>query len=346
MQNTLSVGSFISFGWETFKKRPWFLIGATIVFVILSWCASFVIGFIGGFAGAFSVPEVAGIAGFIANFALNTLVGMGWLAFFIKAHDDPASVALSSFWHPQKFWSYLGTSVLFGSIVSVGFILFIIPGFIALTALMFAPYFVIDKGLGPIEALKASARITKGNRLRILALIAATSLISLLGTVPLFVGLLVAIPLTALATMHAYRRLATAADANEVRRSLSVGEVILAIVGVILPLLLIGGILASVVLASLNVAREKSREALAGANLKYLQLDLEFYYDAHGNAYPAALSELNADPQTAATMSDIPLEDFSYTQIENGKAYSLCSNKPVPGGDNCVSSEDASSTAP
>ena len=283
MQDTLSVGSFISFGWETFKKRPWFLIGATIAFVILSWCASFVSGFIGGFAGAFSVPEVAGTAGFIANFSLTTLVGMGWLAFLIKAHDEPASAALASFWHPQKFWSYLGTSILLVIIVTVGFILFIIPGFMALTALMFAPYFVIDKGLGPIEALKASAHITKGNRLRVFALIAAVSLLSLLGAAALIVGLLVAIPLTSIAYVHAYRRLAAAADTNEVRQPLSVGEIVLTIVGAILPLLIIGGILASVVLSSIDVAREKAREALAAAELKALQLNLELQ-DAESTA--------------------------------------------------------------
>lgn len=46
------------------------------------------------------------------------------------------------------------------------------------------------------------------------------------------------------------------------------------------------GILASVVLASLNSARKKSRDARRVADIKQLQLALELYFDAN-RAYPA-----------------------------------------------------------
>lgn len=47
------------------------------------------------------------------------------------------------------------------------------------------------------------------------------------------------------------------------------------------------GILSSVVLASLNSAREKSRDAKRISDMKQLQLALELYFDANG-AYPEA----------------------------------------------------------
>ncbi len=67
------------------------------------------------------------------------------------------------------------------------------------------------------------------------------------------------------------------------------------------------GILASVVLASLNTARRKSRDARRIADIKQLQLALELYFDALRD-YPAALSSLAPtyipvianDPLTAA----------------------------------------------
>lgn len=52
------------------------------------------------------------------------------------------------------------------------------------------------------------------------------------------------------------------------------------------------GILASVVLASLNSARAKSRDARRIADVKQLQLALELFADANGQTYPVALSEL------------------------------------------------------
>lgn len=49
------------------------------------------------------------------------------------------------------------------------------------------------------------------------------------------------------------------------------------------------GILASIVLASLNSARQKGRDARRISDVKEIQLALELYYDANG-AYPNALS--------------------------------------------------------
>ena len=46
------------------------------------------------------------------------------------------------------------------------------------------------------------------------------------------------------------------------------------------------GILASIVLASLNSARKKSRDARRIADIKQLQLALELYFDANSASYP------------------------------------------------------------
>ncbi len=67
------------------------------------------------------------------------------------------------------------------------------------------------------------------------------------------------------------------------------------------------GILASIVLASLNSARRKSRDARRIADVKQIQLAMELYFDA-SSAYPATLSLLATsyipavpnDPLTAA----------------------------------------------
>lgn len=52
------------------------------------------------------------------------------------------------------------------------------------------------------------------------------------------------------------------------------------------------GILASVVLASLNSARRKSRDARRIADVKQLQLALELYYDSNDRAYPTDVQGL------------------------------------------------------
>lgn len=52
------------------------------------------------------------------------------------------------------------------------------------------------------------------------------------------------------------------------------------------------GVLASVVLASLNSARKKSRDAKRVADIKQIQLALELFFDSRGNTYPETLEEL------------------------------------------------------
>jgi prepilin-type N-terminal cleavage/methylation domain-containing protein len=72
------------------------------------------------------------------------------------------------------------------------------------------------------------------------------------------------------------------------------------------------GILSSVVLASLNGARKKGRDARRISDLKQIQLALEMYYDSNSSEYPDAasslastyISTLPADPQGGAYLYD------------------------------------------
>ena len=54
------------------------------------------------------------------------------------------------------------------------------------------------------------------------------------------------------------------------------------------------GVLASIVLASLNSARRKSRDARRVTDIKQIQLALELYFDGEGNQYPLASATCNS----------------------------------------------------
>jgi len=68
-------------------------------------------------------------------------------------------------------------------------------------------FLVIDKGLGPVASLKESWRITKGSKWELFILIIVLAVLNLLGAIALLIGLFITIPVTALATVHAYRTL-------------------------------------------------------------------------------------------------------------------------------------------
>ncbi len=89
------------------------------------------------------------------------------------------------------------------------------------------------------------------------------------------------------------------------------------------------GILSSVVLASLNSARRKGRDARRVADIKQLQLALELYYDANGQ-YPTGLT--TATLVTPGYMSVIPKDpssnlDYAYVGLQgSASSAATCSS--------------------
>jgi len=210
--NTFSAGSCVRFGWETFKKRPWFLIGALMLaalgYTIISAVVTDILAVLIGTHGSAAALET------LVRYTISAFMGLGILSFSLKAHDEVMAVRIADLWHPHPFWRYVGAGLLTGAAFVIGLILFIVPGIIALTMFMFAGYLVIDKGLGPIAALKESARITKGNRLELLLLVLAVSGLTLLGLICLIVGVFVVLPICTLASVHAYRVLSGTAHSS------------------------------------------------------------------------------------------------------------------------------------
>jgi uncharacterized membrane protein len=215
-----SAGAAIRFGWETFKRRPWFFIGATLIIIVVS-------GLVEGFTRAIDAA-VSGSAdeptliGSLVSLAAGTLVNMGATAFYLAAHDNPDAVNLSALWHPRPFLKFLAASILLGLAVVVGLILLIIPGIIFALMFMFTTFIVIEREFGPIDAMKESRRITHGHKWQLLGFMLLLVLINLLGMAVLLVGLLISIPVSSLAFAHAYRVLGGRAEPVPVDATLRV----------------------------------------------------------------------------------------------------------------------------
>lgn len=93
------------------------------------------------------------------------------------------------------------------------------------------------------------------------------------------------------------------------------------------------GILSSVVLASLNGARKKGRDARRVSDLKQIQLALELYYDAN-SSYPATSgTDLPAALVTAGTISSLPEDPINdttyfYQYDDLGASNAACTANP------------------
>ncbi len=84
-------------------------------------------------------------------------------------------------------WRLLLTSLLLSIIVAVGFILFIVPGILALLWLAFACYVVVDENLTPVDALYRSRELVRGRVMEVGGLLGLYLTADLLNLLP-FIG--------------------------------------------------------------------------------------------------------------------------------------------------------------
>jgi len=76
----------------------------------------------------------------------------------------------------------------------------------------FSRFFVLDKGMGPIKALRASSRLTKGIKFKLLEFEIIKVLVIIMSLLAFFVGILIAVPLNIIASAFVYRRLLETQD--------------------------------------------------------------------------------------------------------------------------------------
>lgn len=153
-----------------------------------------------------------GTSAVIFNFIfwlLQIIIALGYLhiALLLTA-KKPARFA-DLFSQYRLALHYLIGSILYGLIVALGLVLLIIPGLIFAIRMQLWPYVVVDKGAGPIAAIRGSWNMTKGQVGNLLLFDVLVGLVTLVGAMLLGLGLLVAVPVTSLAMAFVYRRLAS-----------------------------------------------------------------------------------------------------------------------------------------
>ena len=95
-------------------------------------------------------------------------------------------------------------SLLMGILISIGFVLLVIPGFIAIVRLAWVPYLVTDEPLDAVGAVRESWERTRGHGWTIFGIFLLAIPIVLVGLVLLVVGVIPALMLAQLASAALY----------------------------------------------------------------------------------------------------------------------------------------------
>lgn len=233
---TTTIKESLTFGWSTFKARPWFFVGAVALFAVLSVVVSTISSAVTGPVA--SATFFNHLLGFTLTTLLNVAMGAGFTYLMLKAHDSVMSPTYKDLWQPSFFLKYLGAYLIIMAISAIAVLvptMAIVTGFLgsgavsgilvmvllgpiillvaSIISLIISPFIsfvlllVVDRKLGPVAAVKENFRIGKKHWGKIVLLFLTVAVVNLLGAIALVIGLVVTVPVSLLATIHLYRGL-------------------------------------------------------------------------------------------------------------------------------------------
>lgn len=203
--NKFSMEEAVKFGWETFMKNIGFLLLVTIVSVIPNLMDTAINMLVK--EQIITLSQWADIIIRILFLFVEGILAMGSMKIALKFCDGQAPEFNDLFSCFHLFLKYFLGSILYCLIVIGGLILLIIPGLIWAIKYHYFLYLIIDKELGPIEAIKRSGQITQGVKWDLFLFGLLLVGLVILGVLACFVGILVAIPVIFIAGAYVYRKL-------------------------------------------------------------------------------------------------------------------------------------------
>lgn len=199
----LQVGTALGFGWEAVSGNLRVWIPATLAVAAAAVIPDLLASQLQE-RGATVQSTLMWVLGVV-------LLGFLWVGMVRMALDavDGAEVQLGTLTSQGSLvLRYVVASFIFGVAFFVGSLFFLVPGLVVLVFLYFYDYVLVDRHAGILECLRGSADVGEGNRVRIFLFLVALLVLNLVGALLLLVGLLLTLPITYVASAHAYRQLA------------------------------------------------------------------------------------------------------------------------------------------
>lgn len=226
-QPAWDLGATVSWAWAKFQQNLAMIAGALILIVGVIIIEFVGLAIVGGITTSKSVVcntdtttfgcHTEGGTPFVVSIILSMLVVFAVVVFAQIASaglirgslgvTQGRAFEVSDVFNFAQIGPILVTSLLVGVAVFVGSILCYIPGVIAGFLLSYSLYFVIDKDMAPMDAVKASYQLTTKNLGSTVVWYIVGALIAIAGAIACGVGILATIPITLLGTAYTYKKL-------------------------------------------------------------------------------------------------------------------------------------------
>ncbi|YAL82863.1 hypothetical protein ACMYYO_13210 [Dermacoccaceae bacterium W4C1] len=217
-----SIGEAFNYGWTKFQQNLGPILVATLAYLAILVVSIFIASIAGAALGSSSTQSTDSGFSFSSSLGAASLIVMGLVMLIgvaigfivllgiIRASldiTDGRKVEMSSVFAVKDVGPALITFVIIYVLVYIGSLLCFLPGVVIAFFSQYAIYFVIDKGLGPIDALKASFSFVNKNLGTLVGFYLACIVASFIGALLCGIGLLVVFPVVVIATAYTYRKL-------------------------------------------------------------------------------------------------------------------------------------------
>lgn len=216
----------ITYGWNAFKANPVPLLVGTVLVMAVGGILTLVTNtiaagiFIGEPTttvnpdGSIDIDGGGGLlAGLLVSMLISLVVGLVaqiFVAALIKGSLDIADgkpVSLGGMFEGWDKGKVLIAALIVSVATAVGTLLCYFPGLIAGFLLSYTLFFVVDRGMEPIEAAKASFKFVTGNLGETLLYYLLAVVTIIIGAILCGVGLLVAVPVAVGGAAYTFRKL-------------------------------------------------------------------------------------------------------------------------------------------
>lgn len=222
-QGRFSLETALKLGWENCWRYIFAYIGictATFLLASIPTLFSMIVAYVNSNPTLLSLGVLASIFGLV----LQQWVAMGMLNLQLRILDgkkietrdvftgyggeneliDKRPVALQRFYRILKF---AAAALMVQIVTMLGYLCFIVPGVIAHIKFQFFGYFIIERNMGPLQAMRASALITNGIKMDLFLFGIVQWFINMAGGMCFMIGGFPAWIINSIATASVYRQL-------------------------------------------------------------------------------------------------------------------------------------------
>lgn len=222
-----NLGDALSYGWKKFQENvSQILLAAVVLFVVLIVAGGIAVAFQAVLTtdatctySALDGAECDEGSGFIWRMIVSAIstgflyvvmmiVGAGIIRGALGITEG-RPFQVSEMFKTDQLGSVIVASLLIGVATTIGYALCYLPGVAVAFLTSYTLFFVIDKNLAPIDAIKASFELTTKNLGNTVVWYIVGGLVAVAGAIACGVGLLVTIPLVIIGGAYTYKVLTT-----------------------------------------------------------------------------------------------------------------------------------------